>query len=216
MSSLSRSLSDSSSQRLLLIDAYALLYRAYFSHQRHVRVNSKGFSTGTIFGFANTLFDVLSHQRPSHVCMGFDRSGKTFRHALYTDYKAHRQEEPEEITASLPYIRRFLSALRIPIRDCKGYEADDVIGTLCVWARSVKGSMEVVLFTSDKDFAQLVGSGVFLLRPGDSLMDKESIKEHYGIFPAQVVDFLALQGDVADNIPGVRGVGEEDGTAIIE
>ena len=209
MPSLSRSLSDSSSQRLLLIDAYALLYRSYFSHQRNVRVNSKGFPTGTIFGFANTLFDVLSHHRPSHVCMGFDRSGKTFRHALYTDYKAHRQEEPEEITASLPYIRRFLSALRIPIRDCKGYEADDVIGTLCVWARSVKGSMEVVLFTSDKDFAQLVGSGVFLLRPGGSLMGKESIKEHYGIFPAQVVDFLALQGDAADNIPGVRGVGKK-------
>ncbi|HBI57644.1 MAG: DNA polymerase I [Duncaniella sp.] len=209
------------SKRLFLLDAYALIYRAYYALIRSPRVTSKGFNTSAIFGFCNTLREVLEKENPSHIAVCFDPPhGHTFRHEMFEEYKANRDRQPEDITLSLPYIRQILDALNIPAIEIDGYEADDVIGTLSQMAEE-KGYM-VYMMTPDKDYGQLVTDRVFMYRPslrgeGFEVRDPAKVCEKYGISsPRQVIDLLALEGDASDNIPGCPGVGEKTARKLIE
>ena len=197
-----------SQHKLLLIDAYALLYRAYFAHKQHPRITSQGLNTGTILGFTNTLFDILNKEKPSHVAVAFDAKGPTFREEIYPAYKAHREAQPEEITASLPYIERLLTVWQLPVLRCTGYEADDIIGTLVHQFAPIPS----VMLTPDKDYAQLVTEQAHLLRPAHKTnpaqrLGPKEVQEKFGVLPNQIIDLLGLQGDASDNIPGVTGVG---------
>ena len=203
--------------KLLLIDAFALLYRAYFAHRNHPRTTAKGLHTGAILGFSNTLFEVLAKEKPSHVAIGIDTHGPTFRSELYAEYKATRQQQPEEITAALPYIQRLLSALRIVNFAVPGYEADDIIGTLVKQCPNI----DCVLFTPDKDYAQLVNTRVSLLKPAYKKTPPQrlgiaEVQSTYGVLPEQIVDLLALQGDASDNIPGVAGIGPKTACTLLQ
>lgn len=208
-------------KRLFLLDAYALIYRAYYALIRSPRFTGAGFNTSAIFGFCNTLDDLLRKENPSHIAVCFDPpGGSTFRHEEYPDYKAQRDKQPEDITASIPYIKRILEAYRIPVIEVPGFEADDVIGTLSVLA-SKKG-FDTYMMTPDKDYGQLVDDHVFMYRPalkgeGFEIRDSARVCEKYGISnPKQVIDLLALEGDASDNIPGCPGVGEKTARTLIE
>ena len=206
-------------KKLLLIDAYALIYRAYYALIRAPRITSKGLNTSAIFGFCNTLDDVLRKENPTHVAVCFDPKGGTFRQEAYPEYKAQRDAQPEDITLSIPYIKDILAANNITVIEVPGYEADDVIGTL---SRKAEGEGYLTLMmTPDKDYGQLVTDKVLMYRPalkgaGFEVRGVKEVCEKYGISaPSQVIDLLALEGDVSDNIPGCPGVGEKTAVKLI-
>ena len=206
-------------KKLLLIDAYALIYRAYYALIRAPRVTSKGLNTSAILGFCNTLEDVLRKENPTHVAVCFDPKGGTFRHDAYPEYKAQRDAQPEDITLSIPYIKDILAANNITVIEVPGYEADDVIGTL---SRKAEGEGYLTLMmTPDKDYGQLVTDKVLMYRPalkgaGFEVRGVKEVCEKYGISASsQVIDLLALEGDVSDNIPGCPGVGEKTAVKLI-
>lgn len=206
-------------KKLLLIDAYALIYRAYYALIRAPRITSKGLNTSAIFGFCNTLDDVLRKEKPTHVAVCFDPKGGTFRHEAYPEYKAQRDAQPEDITLSIPYIKDILAANNITVIEVPGYEADDVIGTI---SRKAEGEGYLTLMmTPDKDYGQLVTDRVLMYRPalkgaGFEVRGVKEVCEKYGISsPSQVIDLLALEGDASDNIPGCPGVGEKTAVKLI-
>lgn len=205
--------------KLFLLDAYALIYRAYYAFIKNPRINSKGFNTSAILGFVNTLEDVLKKENPTHIGVAFDPAGPTFRHEAYEQYKAQREETPEAIRLSVPIIKDIIRAYRIPILEVAGYEADDVIGTLATEAG--KQGITTYMMTPDKDYGQLVSDNVFMYRPkyGDKefeVMGVEQVKAKFDIeSPAQVIDMLGLMGDSSDNIPGCPGVGEKTAQKLI-
>ncbi|KAA6328764.1 DNA polymerase I [termite gut metagenome] len=205
--------------KLFLLDAYALIYRAYYAFIKNPRVNSKGFNTSAILGFVNTLEEVLKKEKPTHIGVAFDPSGPTFRHKAYEQYKAQREETPEAIRFSIPIIKNIINAYRIPILEVENYEADDVIGTLALQAGN-KG-ITTYMMTPDKDYGQLVTNNVFIYRPkyGDKefeIMGVEQVKAKFNIqSPQQVIDMLGLMGDASDNIPGCPGVGEKTAQKLI-
>ena len=207
--------------KLFLLDAYALIYRAYYAFIKNPRINSKGFNTSAIFGFINTLEDVLTKEKPSHIGIAFDPSGPTFRHKAFEQYKAQREETPEAIKLSVPIIKDIIQAYHIPILEVEGYEADDVIGTLSYQA-SKNENITTFMMTPDKDYGQLVKDNVFIYRPkyGDKefeILDIEGVKRKFDIDnPLQVIDMLGLMGDASDNIPGCPGVGEKTAQKIIK
>ena len=193
-------------KRLFLLDAYALIYRSYYAFIKNPRINSKGINTSAILGFVNTLEELLRKENPSHIAVGFDPQGPTFRHEAYEQYKAQREETPEVIRYSVPIIKEIIQAYNIPIIEVPGFEADDVIGSLAKLA--------------EKDYGQLVSSHIFMYRPkfgGDfEILGPEEIKTKYGIqSPEQVIDILGLMGDSSDNIPGCPGVGEKTAVKLI-
>ncbi len=206
--------------KLFLIDAYAMIYRAYYALIKNPRINSKGQNTSAIMGFCNTLNEVLTKEHPTHIGVAFDPAGPTFRHEAYPAYKAQREACPEDIKSSVPIIKEILKAYRIPILELSGYEADDVIGTLATQASKVDG-IEVYMLTPDKDYGQLVHPNVFMFRPkfGDKGYDKmgpQEVMDKYGLTtPLQVIDLLGLMGDSSDNIPGCPGVGEKTAVKLI-
>ena len=207
------------SKTLLLIDAYAMIFRAYYAFIRAPRMNSKGENTSAIFGFAVTLEDLLKKINPTHVGVAFDPAGGTFRHEAYEQYKAQRPETPEDIRKAVPVIKRLLEAMNIPVLEVAGFEADDVIGTLS--QQGEKAGYEVYMATPDKDYAQLVTDHVFMYRPrhtgGFELMGPKEVCEKYGLqTQAQVIDLLGLMGDASDNIPGCKGVGEKTAVALLQ
>lgn len=206
-------------EKLFLLDAYALIYRAYYAFIKNPRINSKGFNTSAIMGFVNTLEDVLKKEQPTHIGIAFDPAGPTFRHEAYQQYKAQREETPEVIRLSVPIIKDIIRAYRIPILEVSGYEADDVIGTLATEAG--RQGITTYMMTPDKDYGQLVSDNVFMYRPkyGDKefeVMGVAEVKAKFDIqSPAQVIDMLGLMGDTADNIPGCPGVGEKTAQKLI-
>ncbi|MCH5325967.1 MAG: DNA polymerase I [Duncaniella sp.] len=207
-------------KRLFLLDAYALIYRAYYALIRSPRMSAAvGFNTAAIFGFCNTLDDLLRKEKPTHIAVCFDPSGKTFRHKEFEAYKAQRDKQPEDITNSIPYIKRILGAYRIPVVEVEGYEADDVIGTLATMAAAE--GFDTYMMTPDKDYGQLVGPHIYMYRPplrgeGFEVRDAAKVCERYGVAePRQIIDLLALEGDAADNIPGCPGVGEKTAVKLI-
>ena len=198
--------------KLFLIDAYALIYRSYYAFIKNPRINSKGMNTSAIFGFINSLEDVLKRENPTHIAVGFDPKGPTFRHEAYEQYKAQRQETPEDIRKSVPFIKDIIEAYNIPILEVPRYEADDVIGTVAKQAE--KEGFEVYMMTPDKDYGQLVSEHIFMYRPrfgGDyEIMGVPEVLGKYGLTSVdQVIDLLGLMGDSSDNIPGCPGVGEK-------
>ena len=205
--------------KLFLLDAYALIYRAYYALIKNPRINSKGFNTSAVLGFVNTLEDVLKRENPTHIGIAFDPSGPTFRHEAYEQYKAQREETPEVIRLSAPIIKDIIRAYRIPILEVQGFEADDVIGTLATQAG--KQGIPTYMMTPDKDYGQLVSENVYMYRPkyGDKefdIMGVEEVKAKFNISsPLQVIDMLGLMGDSSDNIPGCPGVGEKTAQKLI-
>ena len=206
-------------QTLYLLDAYALIYRAYYALIRSPRINSKGQNTSAVYGFVNTLNDVLTTEKPDFIGIAFDPTGGTFRHEAYPEYKAQREATPEDIKWAVPVIKDIIRAYNIPILETPGYEADDVIGTLAL--QGVEAGLEVHMVTPDKDYAQLVRPGIFMRRPGHGAAGMEKLGptevcEKYGINNTdQVIDLLGLMGDTADNVPGCPGVGEKTAVKLI-
>lgn len=207
-------------KRLFLLDAYALIYRAYYALIRSPRITSKGFNTSAIFGFCNTLDELLRKENPTHIAACFDPAhGQTFRHEAYPEYKAGRDKQPEDITDAIPYIKKILEAYRIPVVEVDGFEADDVIGTLSRMAE--EEGFTTYMMTLDKDYGQLVTDSVKMYRPplkgeGAEIRGPREVCERYGIErPQQVVDLLALEGDASDNVPGCPGVGEKTASKLI-
>lgn len=203
--------------KLFLLDAYALIFRSYYALIRAPRINSKGMNTSAILGFVNTLNEIITKEKPTHLGVAFDL-GKTFRHEAFPPYKAQRQETPEDITLSVPFIKEILRAFHIPILQVEGFEADDVIGTLAT--KAGKEGIATYMLTPDKDYGQLIRENVFMYRPrhggGYDIIGEQEIAEKYGIStPAQVIDLLALMGDSADNFPGCPGVGEKTAVKLI-
>lgn len=204
-------------EKLFLLDAYALIYRSYYAFLRTPRINSKGLNTSAIMGFCNTLNEVLTKEHPTHIGVAFDH-GKTFRHEVFPAYKAQREETPEDIRQSVPIIKQILEAMRIPILQVDGFEADDVIGTVAT--RFGTDGIDTFMLTPDKDYGQLIGPRVFMFRPrhggGYETLGEKEVESKYGIpTPAQVIDLLALMGDSADNFPGCPGVGEKTAAKLI-
>ena len=203
--------------KLFLLDAYALIYRSYYAFIKNPRINSKGLNTSAVLGFCNTLHEILSKENPTHIGVAFDH-GKTFRHDAFPEYKAQREETPEDIRASIPIIKELLEAFHIPILQVDGFEADDVIGTLALKAGAE--GVETYMLTPDKDYGQLVRDNVFQFRPrhggGYEKMGPKEVCEKYGIENTdQVIDLLALMGDSSDNFPGCPGVGEKTAVKLI-
>ncbi len=199
-------------KRLYLLDAYALIFRGYFAFIKNPRINSKGMDTSAIMGFMNALMDVIKREKPDHLAVAFDKGGSDYRYEMYQEYKAHRDETPEAIKIAVPYIQELLKAMHIPIIEVAGFEADDLIGTLAKQAE--KENYRVFMVTPDKDFAQLVSENIFMYKPARMGNDIEiwGVPEVLAKFeierPEQVIDFLGMMGDAADNIPGLPGVGE--------
>jgi len=202
----------SAQKRLFLLDAYALIFRGYYAFIKNPRINSKGMDTSAIMGFMNSLMDVIKREKPDHLAVAFDKGGSDYRYEMYKEYKAHRDETPEAIKIAVPYIQELLKAMHIPIMEKAGFEADDLIGTLAKQAE--KEGYQVFMVTPDKDFAQLVSENIFMYKPARMGNDIEiwGIPEVLARFeierPEQVIDFLGMMGDSADNIPGFPGVGE--------
>ena len=203
--------------KLFLIDAYALIYRSYYAFIKSPRINSKGLNTSAVMGFCNTLNEVLTKEKPTHIGVAFDH-GKTFRHDAFPEYKAQREETPEDIKLSVPLIKQVLEAMHIPILQVDGFEADDIIGTIAT--RFGADGIDTFMLTPDKDYGQLIGPNVFMYRPrhggGYEILGEKEVEAKYGIpTPAQVIDLLALMGDSADNFPGCPGVGEKTAAKLI-
>lgn len=203
----------SSSKKLFLLDAYALIFRGYYAFIKNPRINSKGMDTSAIMGFMNSLMDVIKRERPDHLAVAFDKGGSIERSELFPEYKMNRDATPEAIKIAVPYIHEILKAMHIPIIELEGYEADDLIGTLSVQAE--KAGFTTYMVTPDKDFAQLVTDNVFVYRParmgnGIEIWDVETVKEKFDVDdPKKVTDFLGMMGDSIDNIPGLPGVGDK-------
>ncbi len=206
-------------KKLFLLDAFALIYRAHFAFVKNPRISSSGLNTSAIFGFANTLLEVLKDEKPTHLGVAFDTPKPTFRHVQFEAYKAQRQEQPEDITTAVPYVKQLLKAMCIPILEMEGYEADDVVGTLA--KKAAREGFEVFMMTPDKDYGQLVEEHVYLYKPaisgkGVEIMGPKEVCERWGISDiGQVVDMLGLQGDASDNIPGIPGVGEKTAQKLV-
>ena len=203
--------------KLFLLDAYALIYRSYYAFMKNPRINSKGLNTSCIMGFCNTLNEIITKEKPTHIGVAFDH-GKTFRHEAFPAYKAQREETPEDIKLSVPIIKNILEAYHIPILQVDGFEADDVIGTLATQAG--QNGIETYMLTPDKDYGQLVSDNVYMYRPqhggGYEKLGSQEIESKYNITsPLQVIDLLALMGDCADNFPGCPGVGEKTAIKLI-
>jgi len=206
-------------EKLFLLDAYALIYRAYYGFIKNPRINSKGENTSAVLGFVNTLEEILNKENPQYIGVAFDPSGPTFRHETFPEYKAQREETPEGIRFAVPIIKDILKAYRIPVIEVAGYEADDVIGTLAKQSESIEG-IETFMMTPDKDYGQLVNNNVYIYKPrhdgGFDILGEKDIIAKYGISnTAQVIDLLGLMGDSADNFPGCPGVGEKTAVKLI-
>ena len=204
---------------LLLIDAYAMIYRAYYAFIRAPRMNSRGENTSAIFGFIVTFEDLLKRLKPSHIAVAFDPAGPTFRHEAFEQYKAQRQETPEDIRWAVPRIKQILQAMNVPVLEVPGYEADDLIGTLA--HKAEKEGFEVYMATPDKDYGQLVSEHIFMYRPrhtgGFEKLGPQEVCEKYGLQnQSQVIDLLGLMGDSSDNIPGCKGVGEKTAVQLLQ
>lgn len=205
--------------KLFLIDAYALIYRSYYAFIKNPRINSKGLNTSAVMGFVNTVNEVMTKESPTHIGVAFDPAGPTFRHEAYPEYKAQREACPEDIKKSVPIIKDILEAMRIPILEVAGYEADDVIGTLAT--KAGQAGVTTYMLTPDKDYGQLVRGNVFMYRPrygdaGYEVMGEQEVCLKYGITtPLRVIDLLGLMGDSSDNIPGCPGVGEKTAVKLI-
>ena len=204
---------------LLLIDAYAMIYRAYYAFIRAPRMNSRGENTSAIFGFVVTFEDLLKRLKPSHIAVAFDPAGPTFRHDAFEQYKAQRQETPEDIRWAVPRIKQILQAMNVPVLEVPGYEADDVIGTIA--HKAEQEGLEVYMATPDKDYGQLVTEHIFMYRPrhtgGFEKLGPQEVCEKYGLqSQSQVIDLLGLMGDSSDNIPGCKGVGEKTAVQLLQ
>lgn len=204
----------SQTKKLFLLDGFALIYRSYFAFINNPRINSAGRNTSTEFGFTNTLLDLIQKQKPSHLAVVFDpREESSERTVIFSEYKANRQEMPEDIRQALPYVERIIHAFNIPLLVMEGYEADDVIGTTALQAQAQ--GFEVYIMSPDKDLSQMVAPGIFWYRPGrmgnpDEIFDEKKVCEKFQVsHPKQVIDLLGLMGDAVDNIPGIPGVGEK-------
>jgi DNA polymerase-1 len=212
-------MNDNTSKKLFLLDAYALIFRAYYAFIKNPRVTSKGLNTSAVFGFLLALEEVLQKQKPTHLAVVFDTPTPTFRHEMYKEYKAHRDATPEDIIKAVPYIKRLIEAYKIPVIDYPGFEADDVIGTLARKASEL--GFTTYMMTPDKDYAQLVSNNVLMLKPSRSgnesiLWGVEDVQKEFNVErPEQVIDILALMGDTADNIPGAPGVGPKTAMKLI-
>jgi len=212
-------MTDNQPKKLFLLDAYALIFRAYYAFIKNPRITSKGLNTSAVFGFLLALEEVLQKQKPTHIAVVFDTPTPTFRHEMFKEYKAHRDETPEDIKKAVPYIKRLIEAYKIPVIDYPGFEADDVIGTLA--RKASERGFTTYMMTPDKDFAQLVSENVFILKPSRSgnesiLWGVDDIKREFCVQrPEQVIDVLALMGDTADNIPGAPGVGPKTAMKLI-
>jgi DNA polymerase-1 len=206
-------------KRLFLLDGMALVYRAHFALIARPIFTSKGVNTSALYGFTQTLLEILSKQQPTHIAVAFDTDAPTPRHTIFPEYKATRQAMPEDLSAALPHVRRMLEAFRVPLLECDGYEADDIIGTLA--RRAEKDGFQTYMVTPDKDFGQLVDENTFLYRPsrqgdGVEIMGVPEIQKRWGIQRTeQVIDVLALMGDAVDNVPGVPGIGEKTATKLV-
>ena len=219
MNEVNKEMVNAQMKKLLLVDAYAMIFRAYYAFIRAPRMNSKGENTSAIFGFCVTLEDLLKKINPTHVGVAFDPKGGTFRHEAYEQYKAQRPETPEDIRKAVPVIKQILEAMNIPVLEVPGFEADDVIGTLS--QQGEKAGFEVYMATPDKDYGQLVSDHVFMYRPrhtgGFELMGPKEVCDKYGLQrKEQVIDLLGLMGDASDNIPGCKGVGEKTAVALLQ
>ena len=204
---------------LLLIDAYAMIYRAYYAFIRAPRMNSRGENTSAIFGFVVTFEDLLKRLKPGHIAVAFDPAGPTFRHEAFEQYKAQRQETPEDIRWAVPRIKQILQAMNVPVLEVPGYEADDVIGTIA--HKAEQEGFEVYMATPDKDYGQLVTEHIFMYRPrhtgGFEKLGPQEVCEKYGLqSQSQVIDLLGLMGDSSDNIPGCKGVGEKTAVQLLQ
>jgi DNA polymerase-1 len=210
---------ENQTKKLFLLDAYALIFRSYYAFIKNPRITSKGLNTSAIFGFLLTLEEVLQKQKPTHIAVVFDTPTPTFRHEMFKEYKANRDETPEDIKKAVPYIKRLIEAYKIPMIDYPGFEADDVIGTLA--RKASERGFTTYMMTPDKDFAQLVSGNVFMLKPSRSgnesiLWGVDDIKREFSVQrPEQVIDVLALMGDTSDNIPGAPGVGPKTAMKLI-
>jgi len=206
-------------KRLFLLDGMALVYRAHFAFIARPILTSKGLNTSALYGFTQTVLEILRNQQPTHLAVAFDTDAPTARHAAYAEYKATRQTMPEDLAAALPHVRRMLEAFRIPVIECDGYEADDIIGTLA--RRAEKEGFQSFMVTPDKDFGQLVDENTFLYKPsrmgdGVEILGVPEIRNRWGIqHPEQVTDVLGLMGDSSDNVPGVPGIGEKTAIKLI-
>lgn len=197
-------------KRLFLLDAYALIFRAYYAFISNPMRNSKGFPTSTVFGFTLALEEILRKENPTHIAVVFDPPGPNFRHEMFPQYKANREATPEDLKSAVPFIKKLIRGFNIPIIEESGFEADDVIGTMAKQAE--KEGYTVFMMTPDKDFAQLVTENIFMYKPGrggnpPEVLGVEEVKEKFLVeHPIQVIDILALWGDSADNIPGAVGI----------
>lgn len=206
-------------KKLFLLDAYALIYRAYFALNKSPRINSKGLNTSAIMGFLNTMYEVIRNEKPTHLGVAFDLGEPTLRTENFSDYKANRQETPPDIKISVPYIKEIIKAFNIPIFECSGYEADDVIGTLS--KKAERQGFITFMMTPDKDFGQLVSDNIFIYKPAKGgekaqILGAKEVCEKYGIArPEQLIDILGLWGDASDNIPGIPGIGEKNASKLI-
>src|SRR5262245_18634584 len=206
-------------KKLFLLDGMALVYRAHFALISRPIFTSKGVNTSALYGFTQTLLEILKNQQPTHIGVAFDTDAPTQRHAEFAEYKATRQAMPEDLSLALPHVRRMIESFRIPVLICDGYEADDIIGTVA--RRAEKAGFKTYMVTPDKDFGQLIDENTFLYKPGrmgDSveILGLPEIRQRWGIkTPDQVVDILALMGDSSDNIPGVPGIGEKTAMKLI-
>ena len=213
-------MANSSDKRLFLIDAYAMIFRGYYGLIRNPRITSKGLDVSAIFGFTNSLIDLIKREKPSHLAVVFDVGKENIRTQEFPEYKAHRSETPEAIKVGVPYIQRILEAMKIPILGVEGYEADDVIGTVA--HKAEKEGYTVFMVTPDKDFGQLVTNNIKIYKPASKGGDVEiigiaEVKAKYGIkHPKQVIDILAMMGDAVDNIPGLQGVGEKTALKFVQ
>lgn len=209
-------------KKLFLLDAMALIYRAHFAFQKTPRISSTGMNTSAVFGFANTLLEVISKEKPTHIGVAFDTPEPTFRHIQFEAYKAQREKQPEDISIAIPYVKKLCVAMNIPILILPGYEADDIIGTIAKRAARGHEDMEVFMMTPDKDYGQLVEERIFMYKPaymgkGVEVLGIEQICERWGIDDVmKVIDILGLMGDASDNIPGIPGIGEKTAQKLIE
>jgi len=207
-------------KKLFLLDAFALIYRAHFAFSKNPRINSKGLNTGVMFGFTNVLLEIINKQKPTHIAVAFDVSGPTFRHDQFPAYKAHREETPEDIKTGVPIVKEIIRAFNIPVLELPGYEADDIIGTFA--KKASKEGFEVFMMTPDKDFAQLVEEHIYLYKPafmGNSvdILGVPEVLAKWDIARIdQIRDFLGLQGDAADNIPGIPGIGAKTAVKLLK
>lgn len=207
-------------KRLFLLDAYALIFRGYYALIKNPRINSQGMDTSAIMGFMNSLFDVMRRERPDHLAVAFDKGGSTERTELFEAYKANRDETPDAIRIAVPYIQQILKAMKIPVVELEGYEADDLIGTLAKQAE--KEDYQVFMVTPDKDFGQLVSENIFMYRParmgnGIEIWGIPEVQKRFGVQrPEQVIDYLGMMGDASDNIPGLPGVGDKTAKKFLE